>query len=165
MLRAKEELARAMSIWSASRGATSKLVEMVGELESCLTASLRYARAFARPSIALAIFSCRNNGQKLDAAGRDYLARMDAALADWDAYISDLLNYGKIGVVSFRLRGDTNPSAREIWRPIQSAPPACRIDVQAPLPPLTANASGLDAGLPRTCWATRSSVSRAQSTA
>ena len=143
---AKEQLALANTdLERKVEERTSKLVEMVGELESWSYSIAHDMRAPLRAIHSFGYFLLEEYGPKLDAAGRDYLERMDAATRRLDDYIGDLLNYGKIGRGDFPLATvDTTRLIGEILATYPNLQPsACHIEVQAPLPPVTANASAL----------------------
>jgi PAS domain S-box-containing protein len=144
--RAKEELARTNEgLELKVENRTRKLREMVAELESWSYSIAHDMRAPLRTMHSFSNFLLQEYGNRLDAVGRDYVQRIDAATHRLDDYLRDLLHYGKMGRGDLPL-GTVDP--RQLLIEILTTypnlqAPRSRIEVQEPLPQVQANVSAL----------------------
>ncbi len=146
LVRTKEELARVNAeLETKVSERTAKLVEIVRELESWsysiahdLRAPLRSMRSFS----SLLLDEYRPH---LDSLGQEYLKRIDSAAMRMDAYLRDLLQYGKLGSGDFPLV--TVDSGSLLDELVATYPnlqgPGIVIRVNRPLPRVQANVSAL----------------------
>jgi PAS domain S-box-containing protein len=124
---------------------TARLLEMVAELESWSYSIAHDMRAPLRSMHNFSGFLLHDYGPQLDPIASDYLQRIRVAAQRMDAYINDLLDYGKVGRGRFPL--ETVNTEQLIVEILDTYPnlqsPKCSIEVQRPLPPVKANASAL----------------------
>ena len=146
LTRAKEELARAnVELETKVAERTAKLLEMVREMESWSYSIAHDLRAPLRSLRSFSSMLLEDYHANIDTTGQEYLQRIDSAAARMDAYLRDLLHYGKLGTGDFPLAavdaGALIDALLDTYPNLQ--PPRCVIRVDRPLPRVLANESAL----------------------
>ncbi len=124
------------------RERTRQLEEVNASLEAFASSASHDLRAPLRGIQGLARVLLEDHAGQLDAAARDYVARIDRAGAGMDRLVQDLLAYGRLGRVEFRPRPvDLGSAVGEALGEVAEAlrVARARVDVAPGLPPVLAH--------------------------